>query len=175
MPSRARLGCPVRCRVSQVPRPICRRALSPRTPASPAAASTHVFAADAGFTISGRLAARTWFHEAVPGSLALRLASPPHEASARPIARPPARSAPSLMGSYDDEHLAVHKIGQAWPGAPEERRIWSRSDTAEQLERPRHQPRSFACGLRMTQEAPNLAQERRSSAIPELTHYFGQS
>ena len=46
-------------RVSQVPRLIFQRTPSPHTPESPEAAFSHSFTSDAGFTISGRLAALT--------------------------------------------------------------------------------------------------------------------
>src|ERR1039457_7109739 len=42
--------------VSQVPRPICRDALSPITPESPTGASVQCFPADAGFILFGGLA-----------------------------------------------------------------------------------------------------------------------
>ncbi len=68
-------------RVSQVPRPICRRAPSPPTPESPATASARCFVAGAGFSRFGSLATLAERNEAESGSLALRLTPSPREAS----------------------------------------------------------------------------------------------
>jgi hypothetical protein len=79
-------------RVSQVP---CRsfdtrRPLRPReTPRPSAQADSTSLVADAGFTNSDRLAVSTWWNEAVPGSLSLRLASSPPEAPTVQSLAPP--------------------------------------------------------------------------------------
>jgi len=52
-------------------------------------------------------------------SLALRLTSSPQQGFARRIAPPRAYRATCRTGNLQGELLSVHKIGQAYPGAPE--------------------------------------------------------
>jgi hypothetical protein len=58
------------------------------------------------------------FNEAETGSLALRLALLPHEASPDRVTPSHARSATCQTDNLQGELLSVHKIDQAWPGAP---------------------------------------------------------
>ena len=82
MDSHTRLAaCLPPARVSQVPRLICPRALSPLTPESPTNASAHCFFVDGRLQFSGTLATLALRNEAESGSLALRLTCSPHEAS----------------------------------------------------------------------------------------------
>jgi hypothetical protein len=71
-----------------------------------------------GFAYPGRMATFSKFNEAETGSLALRLALLPHEASPDQVAPSHARSATCQTGNLQGEHLSVHKIDQAWPGTP---------------------------------------------------------
>jgi hypothetical protein len=83
-----RVATPLPDRVSQVPRLICPCALPPLTPGSPATASTHCFIADVRlhpYPADCPLPSR---NEAEPGSLALRLAGSPFEASPDELPRP---------------------------------------------------------------------------------------
>jgi len=73
----------------------------------------------AGFRFSGTLATPTLCNEAESGSLALRLTCSPHEASPVRFSNG-ARLAICSMGNSQNELLSVHKISQAWPGAPED-------------------------------------------------------
>ena len=75
------VGHSTSCRVSQVPRLICRHALSPTTPESPAAAYACCFTADDRLQPSRRISHSQWSNEVESGSLALRLAPSPFEAS----------------------------------------------------------------------------------------------
>jgi len=58
------------------------------------------------------------YNEAETGSLALRLALSPHEASPDQVTPSHARSATWQTGNLQGELLSVHKIDQACPGAP---------------------------------------------------------
>jgi hypothetical protein len=58
------------------------------------------------------------FNEAETDSLALRLALSPHKASPGRVTPPRARSATCQTGNLQGELLSVHKMDQAWPGAP---------------------------------------------------------
>ena len=58
------------------------------------------------------------FNEAEVGSLALRLALSPLKASPDRVTPSHARSATCQAGNLQGELLSVHKIDQAWPGAP---------------------------------------------------------
>jgi hypothetical protein len=58
------------------------------------------------------------FNEAEVGSLALRLALSPLKASPDRVTPSHARSATCQTGNLQGELLSVHKIDQAWPGAP---------------------------------------------------------
>jgi hypothetical protein len=58
------------------------------------------------------------YNEAESGSLALRLAPLPHEASPDRVAPSRARSATCQTGNFQGELLSAHKIGQALPGTP---------------------------------------------------------
>ena len=60
------------------------------------------------------------FNEAEVGSLALRLALSPLKASPDRVTPSHARSATCQTGNLQGELLSVHKIDQAWPGAPGE-------------------------------------------------------
>ena len=71
-----------------------------------------------GFTYPGRLATPIEYNEAETGSLALRLALSPHEASPDRVTPPHARSATCQTDNLQGELLSVHKIDQALPGAP---------------------------------------------------------
>ena len=71
-----------------------------------------------GFSISGSLAAPNRCNEAESGSLALRLALSPLKASPDRVTPSHARSATCQTGNLQGELLSVHKIDQAWPGAP---------------------------------------------------------
>ena len=71
-----------------------------------------------GFTYPGRMATPIKFNEAESGSLALRLAPSPHEASPDRVTPSRARSATCQTGNFQGELLSAHKIGQASPGAP---------------------------------------------------------
>jgi hypothetical protein len=76
-------------RVSQVPELICRRLLSPFTPESPAAANTRCFTAGGRLHPIRKSGHPHWCNEAESGSLALRLTSSPHGASADGSPRQP--------------------------------------------------------------------------------------
>jgi hypothetical protein len=83
-----RVSTPLPDRVSQVPRLICPCALPPLTPGSPATASTHCFIASVRlhpYPADCPLPSR---NEAETGSLALRLAGSPFEASPGGSLRP---------------------------------------------------------------------------------------
>jgi len=69
--------------------------------------------------LSGGLATFAWTNEAEMSSLALRLTSSPQQGFARRIAPPRAYRATCRTGNLQGELLSVHKIGQAYPGAPE--------------------------------------------------------
>jgi len=117
-----RVATPLPCRVSQVPRLICPCALHPLTPGSPATAFTHCFIA--GFRLHPHpadcpLPSR---NEAEAVLLALRLTGSPFGASSNRIPPIHARFATCRMGNLHGEFLSSHKISQAWPGAPDERR-----------------------------------------------------
>jgi len=71
-----------------------------------------------GFTYPGRMATPKKFNEAETGSLALRLALLPHEASPDRVTPSHARSATCQTDNLQGELLSVHKIDQALPGAP---------------------------------------------------------
>jgi hypothetical protein len=71
-----------------------------------------------GFTYPGRMATFEKFNEAEVGSLALRLALSPLKASPDRVTPSHARSATCQTGNLQGELLSVHKIDQAWPGAP---------------------------------------------------------
>ena len=71
-----------------------------------------------GFTYPGRMATPKKFNEAETGSLALRLALSPIEASPDRVTPSHARSATCQTDNLQGELLSVHKIDQAWPGAP---------------------------------------------------------
>ena len=103
---------------SQDPRLIFPRALPPTTPESPAAACTRCFTTGCRFVISGRLLAFTLRNEAVSGSLALRLACSPHKFPPDGLLPPTLASATCRTGNLHGELLSVHKISQAYPGAP---------------------------------------------------------
>ncbi len=75
------------CRVSQVPRLICPCALPPLTPGSTATASTHYFIADVRLYPNRADCPLPSRNEAEPGSLALRLAGSPFEASSNGLPR----------------------------------------------------------------------------------------
>ena len=109
---------------------ICPCALPPLTPGSPAIASTHCFIA--GFRLHPHqadcpLPSR---NEAETGLLALRLAGSPFEASSNGLLRSHARLATCRMGNLHGEFLSSHKISQAWPGAPDNRRLKTRNLSA---------------------------------------------
>ena len=82
-----RVATPLPCRVSQVPRLICPCALPPLTPGSPATASTHCFIADVRLRPHQADCPLPSRNEAEPGSLALRLAGSPFEASSNELPR----------------------------------------------------------------------------------------
>jgi len=105
-------------RASQVPRPICRHAPSPITPESPATAYARFFTASSGLHLSWTDSHSQKFNEAETGSLALRLAPSPHEASPDRVAPSHARSATCQTGNLQGRLLSACKIGQALPGAP---------------------------------------------------------
>ncbi|MGD8769080.1 MAG: hypothetical protein PVJ06_03455 [Desulfobacterales bacterium] len=71
-----------------------------------------------GFTYPGRMATPIKYNEAETGSLALRLALSPHEASPDRVTPSHARSATCQTDNLQGELLSVHKIDQALPGAP---------------------------------------------------------
>ena len=93
-----------------------RRPLSPRK-----ARQLHTTVASLpalGFTYPGRMATFSKFNEAETGSLALRLALSPLEASPDRVTPSHARSATCQTDNLQGELLSVHKIDQAWPGTP---------------------------------------------------------
>jgi len=93
-----------------------RRPLSPREARQLHASVTSLPAL--GFAYPGRMATSTKFNEAETGSLALRLALSPHEASPDRVTPSHARSATCQTDNLQGELLSVHKTDQAWPGAP---------------------------------------------------------
>jgi len=112
-------------RVSQVPRLICPCALPPLTPEGPATACTHCLIASyrfhpypAGWPPPSR-------NEAETGSLYAAARRFAFRGFAKRIAPLHARSATCRMGNLHGEFLSPHKISQAYPGAPDERR-WTR-------------------------------------------------
>ena len=98
------------------------QSVSTRRPLSPRGArQLHTSVASLptmGFTYPGRMATPRKFNEAETGSLALRLALSPHEASPDRVTPSHARSATCQTGNLQGELLSVHKIDQAWPGTP---------------------------------------------------------
>src|SRR5208283_2115118 len=120
-----RVATPLPCRVSQVPRLICPCALPPLTPGSPATASTHCFIADVRLHPNRADCPLPSRNEAETSLLALRLTGSPFGASSERVAPLHARLATCRMGNLHGEFLSSHKISQAWPGAPDERR-WTR-------------------------------------------------
>src|SRR5438874_8420780 len=95
MPSPERLEPPLvpLRRVSQVPRPVFRRAPPPITPESPAAANARCFTAGVRLHHLWQTGRSRWCYEAESGSLALQLAPSPREAS-----HPPDYSDPRSLG-----------------------------------------------------------------------------
>ena len=104
-------------RVSQVPRLICPRVLSPSTPESPAVAFRPFLDGECqASSSSGDWPPSLRANGAVSGSLALRLAGSPPRASA-------VDSHSRLVGYLSNEPLqgkllSAYKISQACPGAP---------------------------------------------------------
>src|ERR1019366_8353090 len=83
------------------------------------AANTRCFTTDSRFVISGRLLTFRLRNEAESGSLALRLACSPHKFPPDGLLHPTLASATCRTGNLHGELLSVHKISQAYPGAPE--------------------------------------------------------
>jgi len=87
-------------RVSQVPRPICRRPPSSVTPGSPAAARTRFFTAGVRLHLLWQVGHSLMCNEAESGSLALRLTSSPSEASHERVTPSCARLATWRTSTY---------------------------------------------------------------------------
>src|ERR1035441_4188438 len=83
------------------------------------AANTRCFTTDSRFVISGRLLTFRLRNEAESGSLALRLACSPYKFPPDGLLHPTLASATCRTGNLHGELLSVHKISQAYPGAPE--------------------------------------------------------
>ena len=86
--------------VSQVPRLICARALSPLTPEGSSSAPARCFPADARLRLFWQRGRLHQANEAETGSLALRLARSPCEASRAPLLDTHARLATYQTGNY---------------------------------------------------------------------------
>ena len=79
----------------------------------------HFFTTRAGLHHIRQTGHSHWCHEAVPGSLSLRLTPLPYEASPGRVAPPYARLATCTMRNLHGELLSVHENSQAFPGAPD--------------------------------------------------------
>jgi hypothetical protein len=92
-------------RVSQVPRPICRRAPPPPTPESPTSTSARCFLAGAGFSCFGSLATLTERHQAESG-VRVRYGSRLRHARLRPPGYPDTRS----LHPSETDHPELQRI-----------------------------------------------------------------
>src|ERR1035441_1342460 len=101
------------------------------------AANTRCFTTDSRFVISGRLLTFRLRNEAESGPLALRLACSPHKFPPDGLLHPTLASATCRTGNLHGELLSVHKISQAYPGAPETRRKTRRGRENREFPLPR--------------------------------------
>ena len=115
-------------RVSQAPRLIFPRALSPTTPEGPASALPVASPPVVRLHPSRRTGHLRFPIEAESGSLALRLAGSPPDASPAGLLHPALVRLHVRTGNLHGELLSVHKISQAYPGIPTVRELRKKSE-----------------------------------------------